>query len=121
LVHQVSPDLYGDNNTRLFTYWTVSITNSVPCAYIINVFQYLIGRHSCLDVLTLTAALLSYYVFPQSDAYQATGCYNILCSGFIQINSEIAMGASIFPISNYAGSQYDISILIWKVSIKQLN
>jgi hypothetical protein len=20
---QVSPDLYGDNNTRLFTYWTV--------------------------------------------------------------------------------------------------
>ncbi|CAH2053810.1 unnamed protein product, partial [Thlaspi arvense] len=36
---QVSPDLYGDNNTRLFTYWT-------------------------------------------SDAYQATGCYNLLCSGY---------------------------------------
>ncbi|XP_077213521.1 protein neprosin-like [Tasmannia lanceolata] len=68
---QVSPDLYGDSNTRLFTYWT-------------------------------------------SDAYQATGCYNLLCSGFIQINSEIAMGASIFPISGYRGSQYDISILVWK-------
>lgn len=68
---QVSPDLYGDNNTRLFTYWT-------------------------------------------SDAYQATGCYNLLCSGFIQINSEIAMGASISPISAYRGSQYDISILVWK-------
>ncbi|KAJ0020600.1 hypothetical protein Pint_31442 [Pistacia integerrima] len=68
---QVSPDLYGDNNTRLFTYWT-------------------------------------------SDAYQATGCYNLLCSGFIQINSEIAMGASITPVSGYRNSQYDISILIWK-------
>ncbi|XP_047315031.1 uncharacterized protein LOC124918989 isoform X1 [Impatiens glandulifera] len=68
---QVSPDLYGDNNTRLFTYWT-------------------------------------------SDAYQATGCYNLLCSGFIQVNNEIAMGASISPISSYHGSQYDISILIWK-------
>ncbi|CAL9201761.1 unnamed protein product [Musa hybrid cultivar] len=68
---QVSPDLYGDNYTRLFTYWT-------------------------------------------SDAYQATGCYNLLCSGFIQINNEIAMGASISPISNYDGSQYDISILVWK-------
>ncbi|KAL8500661.1 hypothetical protein ACS0TY_020295 [Phlomoides rotata] len=68
---QVSPDLYGDNNTRLFTYWT-------------------------------------------SDAYQATGCYNLLCSGFIQINNEIAMGASIYPISNYHSSQYDISILVWK-------
>ncbi|KAL0436109.1 UNVERIFIED_CONTAM: hypothetical protein Sradi_0318800 [Sesamum radiatum] len=68
---QVSPDLYGDNNTRLFTYWT-------------------------------------------SDAYQATGCYNLLCSGFIQVNSEIAMGASISPVSAYRNSQYDISILIWK-------
>ncbi|KAH9603991.1 hypothetical protein KSS87_023594 [Heliosperma pusillum] len=68
---QVSPDLYGDNNTRLFTYWT-------------------------------------------SDAYQATGCYNLLCSGFIQVNSEIAMGASISPVSGYRGSQYDISILVWK-------
>ncbi|CAD5179802.1 unnamed protein product [Musa acuminata subsp. malaccensis] len=68
---QVSPDLYGDNNTRLFTYWT-------------------------------------------SDSYQATGCYNLLCSGFIQINSEIAMGAAIYPLSRYGGSQYDISILVWK-------
>ncbi|XP_076940250.1 protein neprosin-like [Bidens hawaiensis] len=68
---QVSPDLYGDTNTRFFTYWT-------------------------------------------SDAYQATGCYNLLCSGFIQINNEIALGASISPISKYHGSQYDISILIWK-------
>ncbi|XP_004488588.1 protein neprosin-like [Cicer arietinum] len=68
---QVSPDLYGDNNTRLFTYWT-------------------------------------------SDAYQATGCYNLLCSGFVQINNDIALGASIFPLSNYGSSQYDISILVWK-------
>ncbi|KAJ1408713.1 hypothetical protein SESBI_23336, partial [Sesbania bispinosa] len=67
----VSPDLYGDNNTRLFTYWT-------------------------------------------SDAYQATGCYNLLCSGFIQINNDIALGASIYPLSNYGSSQYDISILVWK-------
>ncbi|XP_047334964.1 uncharacterized protein LOC124938545 [Impatiens glandulifera] len=68
---QVSPDLYGDNNTRLFTYWT-------------------------------------------SDAYESTGCYNLLCSGFVQINNEIALGATIFPISSYHGSQYDIDILVWK-------
>ncbi|KAI4323318.1 hypothetical protein L6164_022933 [Bauhinia variegata] len=68
---QVSPDLYGDNNTRLFTYWT-------------------------------------------SDAYQATGCYNLLCSGFVQINRDIALGATIYPLSNYGSSQYDITILVWK-------
>ncbi|WZZ79099.1 hypothetical protein YC2023_099671 [Brassica napus] len=51
-----------------------------------------------------------------SDAYQATGCYNFLCSDFIQINSNIAMEASISPVSGYCNLQYDISILIWKVS-----
>lgn len=56
--------------------------------------------------------------FVQSDAYQATGCYNLLCSGFIQINNNIAMGASISPVSAFRNSQYDISILVWKVSYK---
>ncbi|VFQ62589.1 unnamed protein product [Cuscuta campestris] len=68
---QVSPELYGDNRPRLFTYWT-------------------------------------------SDAYQATGCYNLLCAGFVQTNSRIAIGASISPISAVDSSQYDITILIWK-------
>ncbi|THU61247.1 hypothetical protein C4D60_Mb07t21290 [Musa balbisiana] len=57
----------------------------------------------------------------QSDAYQATGCYNLLCAGFIQISNEIAMGASIFPLSDYGGSQYDISILVWKVQTKLMH
>ncbi|KAL6567141.1 hypothetical protein OROMI_015545 [Orobanche minor] len=68
---QVNPALYGDNNTRLFTYWT-------------------------------------------GDGYQATGCYNLLCSGFIQINPNIAVGASISPLSVFQESQFDITILIWK-------
>ncbi|RDY02114.1 hypothetical protein CR513_14464 [Mucuna pruriens] len=50
----------------------------------------------------------------QSDAYQATGCYNLLCSGFVQTNNRIAIGAAISPTSSYAGGQFDISLLIWK-------
>ncbi|KAH7297157.1 hypothetical protein KP509_26G056300 [Ceratopteris richardii] len=68
---QVSPDLYGDNNTRLFIYWT-------------------------------------------SDSYHTTGCYNLLCSGFVQVSNQIALGATIAPISFYEDHQYDITILIWK-------
>ncbi|KAL8052646.1 hypothetical protein ABFX02_05G018700 [Erythranthe guttata] len=68
---QVSPELYGDNRPRFFTYWT-------------------------------------------SDAYQTTGCYNLLCSGFVQTNSRIAIGAAISPISSYNGGQFDISLLVWK-------
>ncbi|KAA8542225.1 hypothetical protein F0562_023377 [Nyssa sinensis] len=68
---QVSPDLYGDNNPRFFTYWT-------------------------------------------TDAYQTTGCYNLLCSGFVQTNNKIAIGAAISPRSSYNGRQFDIAIMVWK-------
>lgn len=68
---QVSPELYGDNSPRFFTYWT-------------------------------------------SDAYEATGCYNLLCSGFVQTNNKIAIGAAISPVSAYAAGQFDITLLIWK-------
>lgn len=52
----------------------------------------------------------------QADSYEATGCYNLLCSGFVQTNSKIAIGAAISPTSSYKGGQFDISILIWKVN-----
>ncbi|KAH6804857.1 carboxyl-terminal peptidase [Perilla frutescens var. frutescens] len=54
------------------------------------------------------------FTYWTSDAYQATGCYNLLCSGFVQTNSRIAIGATISPISSVTGNQYDITILIWK-------
>ncbi|CAK7341233.1 unnamed protein product [Dovyalis caffra] len=54
------------------------------------------------------------FTYWTSDSYQATGCYNLLCSGFVQTNSRIAIGAAISPVSSYTSNQYDISILIWK-------
>ncbi|URD73030.1 hypothetical protein MUK42_08244 [Musa troglodytarum] len=50
----------------------------------------------------------------QSDAYRATGCYNLLCAGFIQTNNRIAIGAAISPVSSPGSGQYDITILVWK-------
>ncbi|KAI4350123.1 hypothetical protein L6164_010636 [Bauhinia variegata] len=54
------------------------------------------------------------FTYWTSDSYQATGCYNLLCAGFVQTHSRIAIGAAISPVSSYAGTQYDITILIWK-------
>ncbi|KAK8652018.1 hypothetical protein V6N13_141588 [Hibiscus sabdariffa] len=54
------------------------------------------------------------FTYWTSDSYQATGCYNLLCAGFVQTNSRIAIGAAISPVSQYAANQYDITILIWK-------
>ncbi|XP_049391589.1 uncharacterized protein LOC125856030 [Solanum stenotomum] len=55
-----------------------------------------------------------FFTYWTSDAYQTTGCYNLLCSGFVQTNNRIAIGAAISPTSSYDGGQYDITILIWK-------
>ncbi|XP_014523168.1 uncharacterized protein LOC106779558 [Vigna radiata var. radiata] len=55
-----------------------------------------------------------FFTYWTTDAYQATGCYNLLCSGFVQTNSKIAIGAAISPTSSYQGGQFDISLLIWK-------
>ncbi|KAM3359611.1 putative protein isoform X1 [Capsicum galapagoense] len=54
------------------------------------------------------------FTYWTSDSYQATGCYNLLCAGFVQTNSRIAIGAAISPVSSVEGSQYDVTILIWK-------
>ncbi|XP_031125256.1 uncharacterized protein LOC116027682 [Ipomoea triloba] len=55
-----------------------------------------------------------FFTYWTSDAYHTTGCYNLLCSGFVQTNRRIAIGAAISPTSSYNGRQFDISILIWK-------
>ncbi|KAK8484077.1 hypothetical protein V6N13_017467 [Hibiscus sabdariffa] len=55
-----------------------------------------------------------FFTYWTTDAYQATGCYNLLCSGFVQTNNRIAIGAAISPTSSYRGGQFDITLLIWK-------
>ncbi|WOG88745.1 hypothetical protein DCAR_0207980 [Daucus carota subsp. sativus] len=55
-----------------------------------------------------------FFTYWTTDAYQATGCYNLLCSGFVQTSNRIAIGAAISPRSSYRGGQFDISIMIWK-------
>ncbi|CAL9071623.1 unnamed protein product [Musa textilis] len=54
------------------------------------------------------------FTYWTSDAYRATGCYNLLCAGFIQTNNRIAIGAAISPVSSPGSGQYDITILVWK-------
>ncbi|XP_054813494.1 uncharacterized protein LOC129314149 [Prosopis cineraria] len=68
---QIYPGIYGDDNPRLFTYWT-------------------------------------------SDSYRSTGCYNLRCSGFVQVDNTIAVESSLQTLSVYGGSQYELSILIRK-------
>ncbi|KAG0500257.1 hypothetical protein HPP92_000329 [Vanilla planifolia] len=55
-----------------------------------------------------------FFTYWTSDSYERTGCYNLLCSGFVQISSKVAVGASISPTSVYGRRQFDITLLVWK-------
>ncbi|KAF8379097.1 hypothetical protein HHK36_028526 [Tetracentron sinense] len=67
----VSPLLYGDYRTRLFTAWT-------------------------------------------ADGYHKTGCWNILCPGFVQISKEVSLGEAFTNTSVYNGDQYETMAHIYQ-------
>ncbi|XP_010544493.1 PREDICTED: uncharacterized protein LOC104817116, partial [Tarenaya hassleriana] len=48
------------------------------------------------------------------DAYQHTGCYNLLCKGFVLAVNTFAPGGIIDLTSVYGGQQHEISLLIWR-------
>ncbi|XP_058073991.1 protein neprosin-like [Magnolia sinica] len=67
----VHPLLFGDDKTRLFTYWT-------------------------------------------GDGFNRTGCFNVLCPGFVQVSKNVVLGADITPLSTYNGTQYIIDLMVYK-------
>ncbi|KAM3685712.1 hypothetical protein ACB098_11G141700 [Castanea mollissima] len=48
----------------------------------------------------------------QADAYHNTGCYNLMCPGFVQVSHQIAPGATISPLSTYNGPQYSVNFYV---------
>ncbi|XP_020112704.1 uncharacterized protein LOC109727171 [Ananas comosus] len=54
------------------------------------------------------------FIYWTSDGYNKTGCYNLVCSGFVQTNNQIIIGGPIAPISTYDGDQFEITLTVWK-------
>ncbi|XP_054779666.1 uncharacterized protein LOC129287502 [Prosopis cineraria] len=60
-----------------------------------------------------TTRLLTYWT---SDSNKNTGCYDLLCSGFVQLDAGVAVGGRITPLSKYGNdhAQAAMTISIWK-------
>ena len=101
---QVNPVLYGDNKTRIFTFWTVRVL--------------IFDLHASTSLFILFLFLKDYLFFLswlQTDSYKKIGCYNLLCPGFVQVDNRIALGACLSRISVYGGNQYELNFNVWKV------
>jgi len=55
-----------------------------------------------------------FFVYWTRDAYGKTGCQNLDCPGFVQVDRKFAIGSPLNPVSSYGGTQHDIAITIYK-------
>ncbi|KAK2654529.1 hypothetical protein Ddye_014385 [Dipteronia dyeriana] len=55
----------------------------------------------------------------QSDGYRKTGCYNLHCPGFVQIDPFLSLGGSIEPVSIYNGQQREIQFIVKKDQVTE--
>ncbi|KAI3895467.1 hypothetical protein MKW92_051422 [Papaver armeniacum] len=54
-----------------------------------------------------------FFVYWTADASQKTGCFDLMCQGFVQINSEIVLGGKLDPVSSFEGHQYHIPLFMY--------
>ncbi|RZC63055.1 hypothetical protein C5167_024813 [Papaver somniferum] len=64
-------------------------------------------------MMSLSGHLLSCRVI-MTDGYESTGCYNLLCDGFVHTSSNVALGCAFSEVSTFNGSQKDAAFGIHK-------
>ncbi|KAL3013328.1 hypothetical protein AAZX31_06G046600 [Glycine max] len=50
-----------------------------------------------------------FFVYWTRDSYRSIGCFDLTCPGFVQ-TGQVALGASIGPISSIMGPQYELNV-----------
>jgi len=56
------------------------------------------------------------FIYWTADNYQSTGCYNLECPGFVQVNNTWHLGIGLGNYSTVGGSQYEVPIQWWLYS-----
>ncbi|OVA08513.1 protein of unknown function DUF239 [Macleaya cordata] len=54
-----------------------------------------------------------FFAYWTVDASQKTGCFDLICTGFVQTSHDTALGAAVEPVSQEWGDQYQIPVLIF--------
>uniref|UniRef100_A0A1D1YA34 Enolase n=1 Tax=Anthurium amnicola TaxID=1678845 RepID=A0A1D1YA34_9ARAE len=97
-----NPKLQSPEEFSVSQIWvaTEDLTNSLEAGWMVSSHQY--G-----DTET------RFFTFWTADQYK-TGCYNVECPGFVQINQQMSLRARLQPVSVYGGRQYTIEVQIFK-------
>ncbi|WOK96888.1 hypothetical protein Cni_G05596 [Canna indica] len=60
-----------------------------------------------------------FFVYWTADSGRTTGCFNLLCSGFVQTTPLLALGSSFINTSMYYSAQFQMSLTIEKDAYDQ--
>ncbi|XP_072993779.1 protein neprosin-like [Typha latifolia] len=123
IAHPTQPQssIYGTMAT--FNVWDPYI--EVDNEFSLSQLWITAGSYQDMDLNTIEAGWQVYpmlygdrsarlFIYWTRDAYQTTGCYNLLCSGFVQTDTSVVIAGALSPVSTYGGTQYEITLLIWK-------
>ncbi|KAI3959403.1 hypothetical protein MKW98_018993 [Papaver atlanticum] len=56
-----------------------------------------------------------FFIYWTTDGYKSSGCYNLLCDGFVHTSSDVSPGCSFSEVSTLNGSQKDAHFNIHRV------
>ncbi|OMO62867.1 hypothetical protein COLO4_32851 [Corchorus olitorius] len=54
------------------------------------------------------------FIFWTTDNYRRTGCYDLMCPGFVLTSNHRLLGAIMNPVSIYGGQQFEILLIVYK-------
>ncbi|KAI3897898.1 hypothetical protein MKX03_034269 [Papaver bracteatum] len=80
------------------------VKNTIEAGWIVN--QYLYGDDQP-----------RFFIFWTTDGYNSSGCYNIICNGFVQTTPDVCLGGSFTEVSTFNGFQKDANFSIHKDQI----
>ncbi|KAF9666305.1 hypothetical protein SADUNF_Sadunf16G0215800 [Salix dunnii] len=101
------PEIQQDNEFSLAQIWIVSGTSGADIETVeVGWLVFLFINFISISLLSIIFHLCIFIFLSYSKYIKQTG--------FVQTNSKVALGATIYPLSGYGGSQYDITPLVWK-------
>ncbi|KAI3880952.1 hypothetical protein MKW92_051621 [Papaver armeniacum] len=86
------------------TFGDDEVKNTIEAGWVVN--QYIYGDDQP-----------RFFIYWTKDGYQNTGCFNLLCDGFVQTASDFYLGGSFTEVSTFNGVQKDASFSIHKDQI----
>ena len=54
------------------------------------------------------------FIYSTQDGYNATGCYDLTCSDFVQVSGSVTPGMTLSPVSTSGGTQYEAHLLSYR-------